>query len=90
MKKARTTTPRPSNPGSNPRKPRKTVAAPEPDVQPINDSNDMLESDLEAQAAPSSEQIERRAYELFLARGGAHGDPMADWLQAERELRGQA
>ena len=30
--------------------------------------------------------IARRAYELFLARGGAHGRDVEDWLQAEREL----
>jgi hypothetical protein len=36
---------------------------------------------------PAREQIERRAYQLFLARGGAPGDPTEDWLQAERELR---
>jgi glycosyltransferase involved in cell wall biosynthesis len=34
------------------------------------------------------EEIRHRAYEIYLARGVAPGDPMADWLQAERELRG--
>jgi hypothetical protein len=29
---------------------------------------------------------ERRAYELFLARGGTHGDDWKDWFQAEKEL----
>ncbi len=33
-------------------------------------------------------QIEFRAYEIFLARGGAHSDDLADWLKAERELNG--
>ena len=33
-------------------------------------------------------QIEFRAYESFLARGGAHGDDLADWFKAERELNG--
>jgi glycosyltransferase involved in cell wall biosynthesis len=36
---------------------------------------------------PTTDQIRQRAYELYLARGGAIGDPVADWLQAERELR---
>jgi hypothetical protein len=36
---------------------------------------------------PSHEQIARRAYELFLARGGQNGSPEQDWFQAERELR---
>jgi hypothetical protein len=34
------------------------------------------------------ETIRVRAYELFLARGAAHGDDFADWLSAERELHG--
>lgn len=33
------------------------------------------------------EEIRRRAYELFLERNGAAGDPNADWLIAEREIR---
>src|SRR5690242_8453464 len=36
---------------------------------------------------PSAEQISRRAYELFLARGGEHGHHDEDWIQAERELQ---
>jgi hypothetical protein len=32
------------------------------------------------------EAIRRRAYELHLERGGAHGRDMDDWLQAEREF----
>jgi hypothetical protein len=35
---------------------------------------------------PTHEEIARRAYELFLARGGVHGHHEEDWLQAEREL----
>ena len=36
--------------------------------------------------------IERRAYELYLERGGEHGHDSEDWLQAEREVKqnGQA
>jgi hypothetical protein len=36
---------------------------------------------------PTSEQIARRAYEIFLARGGTHGHHEDDWFQAERELK---
>jgi hypothetical protein len=36
---------------------------------------------------PTHEQIARRAYELFLSRGGQHGHHEDDWLQAERELK---
>ncbi len=38
---------------------------------------------------PTREEIAKRAYELFVARGGTHGYDIADWLQAEHELRGR-
>lgn len=38
---------------------------------------------------PSSEEIARLAYELYLGRGGANGNDVGDWLEAERRLRGQ-
>ncbi len=33
------------------------------------------------------EEIARRAYELFLERGGTDGHADEDWLQAELEVR---
>lgn len=36
---------------------------------------------------PSQDEIRRRAHEIFEARHGAWGDPVADWLRAEAELR---
>lgn len=33
------------------------------------------------------QEIEQRAYQIYLERGGTHGWDMADWLQAEMELR---
>jgi hypothetical protein len=36
---------------------------------------------------PAREEIERRAYELYLARGEVQGYDQQDWLQAERELK---
>jgi len=50
-------------------------------------------SDINPPGAPASEtsthaQIEFRAYGIFLARGGAHGDDLADWFKAERQLNG--
>ena len=36
----------------------------------------------------TKEQIAKRAYALFVARGGSHGYDIEDWLQAERELLG--
>jgi hypothetical protein len=37
-------------------------------------------------AAPDA--IARRAFEVYCARGGGHGQDVDDWLQAERELMG--
>lgn len=31
-----------------------------------------------------------RAYEIFVARGGEPGREVEDWMQAERELRGES
>jgi hypothetical protein len=39
------------------------------------------------QVEPSTEAIAQRAYEIFLERGGTHGNDSDDWLQAELELR---
>ncbi|HEX2715182.1 MAG TPA: DUF2934 domain-containing protein [Candidatus Acidoferrales bacterium] len=38
---------------------------------------------------PTPEEIGRRAYEIYLQRGGEPGHEVEDWLQAERELREQ-
>ena len=32
------------------------------------------------------ERIANRAYERYMARGGADGQDLEDWLEAEREL----
>ena len=36
------------------------------------------------------DDIARRAYELFLARGGAEGHDVEDWLEAERQLEAES
>ena len=36
---------------------------------------------------PNREQIERRAYEIYLRRGGVDGSDVADWIMAEEELK---
>jgi hypothetical protein len=38
---------------------------------------------------PTREEIALRAYEIFLRRGGAPGNELADWVLAERELLDQ-
>ena len=35
---------------------------------------------------PTAEEIERRAYELYLERGCEDGHDLADWFAAEKEL----
>lgn len=35
---------------------------------------------------PTQEQIALRAYQIYLERNGAPGNPLEDWVRAEREL----
>jgi Protein of unknown function (DUF2934) len=35
---------------------------------------------------PAQEEIELRAYEIYLERGGKEGNALEDWLAAEKEL----
>jgi hypothetical protein len=44
---------------------------------------------IESRPEPTSDEIARRAYEIYLERGPASGNDVEDWLQAERELRGE-
>ena len=39
-----------------------------------------------AAVKPTFDEIALRAYHIYLGRGSTPGDPMQDWLQAEREL----
>jgi hypothetical protein len=43
-----------------------------------------------ANPQPTQEEISLRAYHIFLERGSTPGNEVADWLQAERELKGAA
>ena len=36
---------------------------------------------------PTKDQIERRAYEIYLARGCQDGQDISDWLAAEGEIK---
>jgi hypothetical protein len=40
-----------------------------------------------AEYSPSPEEVQRRAFELYLQRGGGHGRDLDDWYEAERQLR---
>ena len=48
------------------------------------------EVDTSANHAPSHEEIQRRAYEIYLERDGFGGNELDDWLEAEAELRRNA
>ena len=39
-----------------------------------------------ASGAPTREEIKLRAYQIYVERGGAQGQDVEDWVQAEREL----
>jgi hypothetical protein len=39
-----------------------------------------------ASGDPTREEVELRAHQIYVERGGAHGQDVEDWLQAEREL----
>jgi len=54
----------------------KPITEPSAPLRPISDPNEL------------QEQISRRAYELFEARGREHGHDREDWLQAEAEIIG--
>ncbi len=74
--------------------PKKSAAAPaEPKgVKTVNPAGDAQMSTKEprkdSRGETGAEQIARRAYELWLERGGNHGDDQGDWHRAERELSG--
>jgi hypothetical protein len=62
-----------------------------------NDTGMVADTGLVTETAPQSsggatakidrERVAQRAYEIYLARGGADGLAMEDWLAAERELQ---
>lgn len=59
----------------------------EPDGMSAADRR-MTEPDaLDQGGEPSYEEIRRRAYELYVERGGTHGLHDDDWFRAEQELR---
>lgn len=51
------------------------------------EASETLDDQTKGFKEPAREEIERRAYELYLARGEEQGYDQDDWLQAERELK---
>ena len=76
---------------------KKTAASLEPIAHPatVESAQEGVRKNVTVSAAPASkngganidEEIRYRAYELYLQRNGAAGDPNADWFVAEREVR---
>lgn len=54
--------------------------------KPIRESSPVESGLGTAQGHPTREEIESRAFQIYLKRGGAQGQDLQDWLQAEREL----
>jgi hypothetical protein len=40
-----------------------------------------------APRVPTQAEIQKRAFEIYAGRGYAPGNPVADWLEAERQLK---
>ena len=60
---------------------------PPPDVMSIQRDAAASQSAGDTTASASDrDRVALRAYELYLARGGADGAALDDWLSAEREL----
>ncbi|MFZ0889243.1 MAG: DUF2934 domain-containing protein [Candidatus Binataceae bacterium] len=70
-----------------PKESNKPGAAIAPSAEQMERKAPKESNELGAAIAPSAEHIRLRAYEIFVARGGTHGDDLADWFIAELELR---
>lgn len=57
--------------------------APRPGERP----NEEQVRNIAGESPDEQSRIAHRAYELYLERGGSHGQDWDDWLAAEREIR---
>ena len=55
-------------------------------TKPIEKSSLVGSESLSAEAHPTREEIELRAYQIYIERGCADGHDVDDWLQAEHDL----
>ena len=62
----------------------KNLAA-DPGKESTSESNSDVQGK-QVTRTPTAEEIQLRAYEMYVERGGSHGLDTDDWLQAEREL----
>ena len=58
-----------------------------PPAEPVLTREGSVEMTATAEPAQAMDQIEERAYFLYLARNGGEGDALSDWLEAERQVR---
>lgn len=59
----------------------------QPDSDPVSPIIETSVTETSAETSqPTYEQIQQRAYEIYLERGGSDGSELEDWAQAEREL----
>lgn len=68
------------------RKRERALTIPDPTRRDPSEAAPQAAGDTTA-AAPDRARIATRAYELYLARGGAAGRDLDDWLTAEQELK---
>ena len=45
---------------------------------------------ISTRGTPNHDEVKRRAYEIYLERGGLPGQELEDWVQAEREIESAA
>jgi hypothetical protein len=55
-------------------------------AKPNSTTEEAKESTESPDLRPTEEEIAVRAYHIYLERGETEGNPVDDWLQAEREL----
>jgi hypothetical protein len=70
------------------RAPMSTRAKSKPVNQPTPDAIEKQSESLDSSAGDAAvhDEIQLRAYCIYIERGGQHGCELDDWLQAEREL----
>jgi len=55
-------------------------------TKPTKEASPGVSDSQTAEGRPKREEIELRAFRIYVERGGTHGQDMEDWLRAEREL----
>jgi Protein of unknown function (DUF2934) len=55
-------------------------------TKPTKEASPAVSHSQAAEASPSHDEIEVRAFQIYIERGGAYGHDIEDWLKAEREL----